>query len=178
MYLSCRINLLLQQGELLVKEIYLAGGCFWGVQEYFSRLKGVVQTTAGYANGLTQDTNYLSLKDTHHAETVKVVYTEEITLEEILYRYFDIIDPVSLNRQGADVGVQYRTGIYYTDISDLETIKQIYSELEAKAGEKFVVEVQQLQNFVEAEQYHQDYLKKNPSGYCHIDITKADKPLI
>ncbi|PIE62156.1 MAG: peptide methionine sulfoxide reductase [Desulfobacter postgatei] len=161
----------------IIKTIYLAGGCFWGVEGYFQRVKGVVDTDTGYANGNTETTSYQALKYTDHAETVRVDYDIAIiSLEEILLHYFSIIDPVSLNKQGNDSGRQYRTGVYYTDINDLPVIEKIFSYEEDIHGD-LAVEKMALKNFVKAEEYHQDYLEKNPRGYCHIDLNQAEEPL-
>ncbi len=159
------------------KTIYLAGGCFWGVEGYFQRVKGIVDTDTGYANGNTETTSYENIKYTDHAETVRIDYDiAMISLEEILLHYFGIIDPVSLNKQGYDIGRQYRTGVYYTDINDLPVIEKIFAYEENIHGD-LAVEKQELKNFVKAEEYHQDYLKKNPQGYCHIDLSQAEAPL-
>ena len=160
-------------------EIYLAGGCFWGLEEYFSRISGVLATSVGYANGQVETTNYQLLKETDHAETVQVIYDEKVvSLREILLYYFRVIDPLSINQQGNDRGLQYRTGIYYQDEDDLPAIYTVVQEQERMLGRKIAVEVEKLRHYILAEDYHQDYLKKNPSGYCHIDVTDADKPLI
>lgn len=160
-------------------EIYLAGGCFWGLEEYFSRISGVLQTSVGYANGQVEITNYQLIKETDHAETVQVVYDEkEVSLREILLYYFRVIDPLSVNQQGNDRGRQYRTGIYYKDEEDLPTIYALVQEQERMLGRKIAVEVEKLRHYILAEDYHQDYLKKNPGGYCHIDVRDAEKPLI
>lgn len=159
------------------REIYLAGGCFWGVEGYFKKLSGVFATTTGYANGESDETDYHSLVVTDHAETVKVEYDRsKISLAELLLHYFRIIDPKSVNRQGADVGRQYRTGIYYTDEADVPVIERIMDFQREKHGE-IAVETGKLLNFVDAEEYHQDYLDKNPGGYCHVDLGLADRPL-
>ena len=159
-------------------EIYLAGGCFWGLEEYFSRINGVTAITVGYANGKTLDTNYQKVKATDHAETVHVTYNQNaIGLYDILRYYFRVIDPLSVNKQGNDVGRQYRTGIYYSNDADLLVINRIMSEQESLFGQKLAVEVEPLDNYVLAEEYHQDYLKKNPGGYCHINVDDAYKPL-
>ncbi len=166
------------QNKENIKTIYLAGGCFWGVEGYFSRLNGVIDTDVGYANGTTENTNYQKIHDTMHAETVKVNYDiSAISLEEILLHYFRIIDPTSLNKQGNDRGVQYRTGVYYTDESDLEIIDKIF-DYEQEIHGNIVVEKEALKNYVSAEDYHQDYLANNPNGYCHINLNDATKPLI
>jgi len=160
-------------------EIYLAGGCFWGLEEYFSRISGVLATSVGYANGQVETTNYQLLKETDHAETVQVIYDEKaVSLREILLYYFRVIDPLSINQQGNDRGRQYRTGIYYQDETDLPAIYTVVQEQERTLGRKIAVEVEKLRHYILAEDYHQDYLKKNPSGYCHIDVTDAEKPLI
>ena len=160
-------------------EIYLAGGCFWGLEEYFSRISGVLQTSVGYANGQVETTNYQLIKETDHAETVQVVYDEKVVLlREVLLYYFRVIDPLSVNQQGNDRGRQYRTGIYYLEEADLPTINTVVREQELLIGRKIAVEVEKLRHYILAEDYHQDYLKKNPGGYCHIDVRDAEKPLI
>ena len=160
-------------------EIYLAGGCFWGLEEYFSRISGVQQTSVGYANGQVETTNYQLIKETDHAETVQVIYDEKVvSLREILLYYFRVIDPLSVNQQGNDRGRQYRTGIYYLEEADLPTINTVVREQELLIGRKIAVEVEKLRHYILAEDYHQDYLKKNPGGYCHIDVRDAEKPLI
>ncbi len=150
--------------------ICLAGGCFWGTQKYFDQFKGVISTDVGYANGPTAAPTYQDVcASSGHAETVRIVYDRNvISLTELLNRYFMIIDPVSVNRQGNDCGIQYRTGIYYTDENQLPEIKAVYAAEEEKAGTKLAVELLPLQNFYPAEEYHQKYLDKNPGGYCHI----------
>ena len=161
------------------KEIYLAGGCFWGVEEYFSRLNGVKDAVSGYANGTVETTNYKLIHQTGHAETVKITYdASKINLKELLQHYFRIIDPVSVNKQGNDIGTQYRTGIYYTDEADKADINQVIAAKTAEIGKTLAVEVEPLKHFIEAEDYHQDYLKKHPNGYCHIDLGQAATPLI
>ena len=153
-----------------MKTIYLAGGCFWGVQKYFDQFDGVLATEVGYSNGPEEAPSYRDVcNSSGHAETVKIEYDPEvISLTELLGYYFMVIDPLSINRQGNDRGVQYRTGIYYTDESQLPEIKTVYREQEEKAGAKLAVEMEPLKNFYTAEEYHQKYLDKNPNGYCHI----------
>ena len=153
-----------------MKTIYLAGGCFWGVQKYFDQFDGVLATEVGYANGPEEAPSYRDVcNSSGHAETVKIEYDPEvISLTDLLGYYFMVIDPLSINRQGNDRGVQYRTGIYYTDESQLPEIKTVYREQEEKAGAKLAVEMEPLKNFYTAEEYHQKYLDKNPGGYCHI----------
>lgn len=160
-------------------EIYLAGGCFWGLEEYFSRIKGVTDTTVGYANGQVESTNYQLIHETDHAETVQVTYDDNlVTLREILLYYFRVIDPLSINKQGNDIGRQYRTGIYYTNDTDAPIIAEVTKEQEEQFGQKIAVEVEPLRHYVLAEEYHQDYLKKNPGGYCHINVNDAYQPLV
>lgn len=161
-----------------MKTIYLAGGCFWGVEEYFSRLAGVRDAVSGYANGNIENPTYRQVcsGNTGFAETVKVTYDPKIIpLSTILRQYFSIIDPTILNRQGNDIGTQYRTGIFYTDSADLPIIEQVMREEAAKFSKPIVVEFEPLKNFYPAEDYHQDYLKKNPFGYCHISFDGIDQ---
>jgi len=157
-----------------LKEIALAGGCFWGVDEFFSRKEGVLSTKSGYSNGQVDNPTYeeVCTGKTGHAETVLVQYDESrISLETILEKFFKVIDPTSLNRQGNDIGTQYRTGIYYIDTKDKETIDNFIEQKQPRYSSPIVVEVEPLRNFFDAEEYHQDYLKKNPRGYCHIDLS-------
>ena len=159
--------------------IYLAGGCFWGLEAYMERIQGVIDAVSGYANGKGDTTNYQLLHATDHAETVKVTYDpNKISLDKLLQYYFRVIDPTSINKQGNDRGRQYRTGIYYQNEQDKAVIEAALKTLQSKYQEPIQIEVEPLKNYVEAEEYHQDYLKKNPNGYCHIDIKKADEPLI
>ena len=153
-----------------MKEIYLAGGCFWGVQKFFDQFDGVIKTDVGYANGHDSAPSYRDVCDSSgHDETVRIGYDEDkITLTTLLNYYFLVIDPVSVNRQGNDVGVQYRTGIYYTDGSQLDEIQVVFNREQEKAGQLLAVEVKPLENYFTAEEYHQKYLDKNPGGYCHI----------
>lgn len=156
-----------------MKEIYLAGGCFWGVEEYMSRINGVIDTQVGYANGTTSNPTYEEVCTgiTGHVETTYVKYDENvISLEELLNKFWKIIDPTILNRQGPDIGNQYRTGIYYVDENDLDMINKTLEVQESKYTKPIVTEIKPLESFYEAEGYHQDYLKKNPGGYCHINL--------
>ncbi len=157
-----------------MKEIYLAGGCFWGVEEYFSRINGVVDTEVGYANGHTEEPTYKQVCTgiTGHTETTYIKYDEsKVSLKDLLDRFFRIIDPTLLNRQGGDIGSQYRTGIYYTDEKDIDPIEEVIREKQKDYSKKIVTEVMPLKKYYPAEDYHQDYLKKNPGGYCHIDMS-------
>jgi peptide methionine sulfoxide reductase msrA/msrB len=154
-----------------MKQIYLAAGCFWGAEKFFSLIKGVSRTEVGYANGRTECPSYDDVRfhGSGHAETVLVEYDPAVLgLAFLLDLYYEAIDPVSLNRQGNDVGVQYRTGIYYTDKADIDGIAESIQRLEARIGRAAAIEVKALENFYPAEEYHQKYLDKNPGGYCHI----------
>jgi methionine-S-sulfoxide reductase len=154
-----------------MKEIYFAGGCFWGTEHYFKQIHGVISTEVGYANGNTSNPTYdqVYTDTTGYVECVKVVYNpSEITLEYLVELFFRSIDPLSLNRQGNDCGTRYRTGVYYIANDDITKIKSIFDIVEQKVGEPLAVELYPLKNFYPAEEYHQDYLDKNPNGYCHI----------
>ena len=156
----------------LLSEIYLAGGCFWGVEAYFSRIYGVAKTSVGYANGETEKPGYYDIANTGHAETICVFYDSKLVLLGTLLDYFfKITQPTSKNRQGNDIGTQYRTGIYYKNIQDLAVIQAVVAEEQKKYKVPIVTEVLPLLNFYEAEDYHQNYLFKNPNGYCHIDFS-------
>jgi peptide methionine sulfoxide reductase msrA/msrB len=155
-----------------VRTIYLAGGCFWGVERYVALIPGVVATRVGYANGTTSDPSYEQVcsGSTGHVETVEVSYdSERLALGDLLFLFYDIIDPLSLNRQGNDVGTQYRTGVYYVDAADRPLIEQSLAELQTRYVAPLAVELAPLSGFFAAEEYHQRYLEKNPRGYCHID---------
>ncbi|MCR5611704.1 MAG: peptide-methionine (S)-S-oxide reductase MsrA [Clostridiales bacterium] len=153
-----------------MKTLYLAGGCFWGAQRFFDQFDGVVKTETGYANGPTENPTYKDVcANSGHAETVRVDFDESVIApEKILEYYFMIIDPTSVNKQGEDEGVQYRTGIYYDDVSLLPAINASVKKVEDEIGKPLAVEVKPLENFYTAEEYHQKYLVKNPTGYCHI----------
>ena len=154
------------------KKIYLAGGCFWGTDHLFSLVDGVVKTAAGYANGKVAYPSYeeVCTGRTGAAETVEVVYDDtKVGLTDLLSIYFRSIDPTTLNRQGNDIGTQYRTGIYYTDPADLPAIEAFVAAVQRRHTEPLAVEVGPLVNFYPAELYHQEYLYKNPQGYCHVD---------
>ena len=153
-----------------MKTIWLAGGCFWGMQKFFDQFEGVLRTEVGYANGPDKAPSYEEVcADSGHAEALRIDYDENlISLTELLKYYFMVIDPLSVNRQGHDEGIQYRTGIYYTDETLLPEIRAVWQAEEEKAGAKLAVELEPLRNFFSAEEYHQKYLDKNPGGYCHI----------
>ncbi len=168
------IDALIEEKNL--STIYLAGGCFWGVEEYMTRVAGVYDAVSGYANGATENPSYQDVlyKNTGHAETVRVVYDkEQVSLKELLDKFFLVVDPVSVNKQGNDVGTQYRSGVYYTDDADKDVIDEKIAQLAAENEKPIAVEVLPLDNFYDAEEYHQDYLQKNVNGYCHIDLSLA-----
>ncbi|MGM9552600.1 MAG: peptide-methionine (S)-S-oxide reductase MsrA [Clostridia bacterium] len=155
----------------MMKTIYLAGGCFWGLQKFMDQFDGIVSTTVGYANGKTETTTYELVKSqiSDHSETVKVVYDSSvISLKEILEKFYLVIDPTSINKQGEDERRSYRTGIYYEDQSDTTIINEVTQLEQMHHDKKIVVEIEPIRNFCEAEEYHQKYLEKNPDGYCHI----------
>lgn len=156
---------------MITKEIYLAGGCFWGTEHFFKQITGVVETETGFANGYTSAPTYEQVytDTTGYAETVRVVYApEQVSLEFLLHMFFMAIDPTSVNKQGHDEGTRYRTGIYYTDDADRAVIDQVFAEEQAKYAQPMVVERDKLKNFYPADEYHQDYLDKHPDGYCHL----------
>lgn len=157
------------------RKIYLAGGCFWGMDHLFSQLKGVVRTTCGYANGSgAEEAVYTIVKngETGFRETIEVVYDDEkTTLVHLLDVFFQVVDPVAVNQQGHDIGTQYQSGIYSADAESSAIVKGYTDNLRGSIP-GFAVEVGPLMNFFEAEEYHQKYLVKNPGGYCHIPTTK------
>ena len=155
-----------------MKKIFLAGGCFWGVQHYLSLIPGIEETVVGYANSDIEAPSYEDLKAhrSSASETVEVSYDENvISLNEILDLFYLIIDPTLLDQQGHDIGHQYRTGIYYTDKNDCRLIRDSIERLSEKYDRPILTELLPLENFTRAEEYHQDYLYKNPQGYCHVD---------
>ncbi len=163
------------------KDIYLAGGCFWGLEAYMTRIYGVYDAVSGYANGNTENPSYEDLvyHGSGHAETVKVTYDPNLVDLDILLRYYlRVIDPISVNKQGNDVGVQYRTGIYYTDEADRAVIDARIDKLQADITAPVAIEVAPLEHFYLAEEYHQDYLEKNKGGYCHINLFLVENVII
>ena len=161
-----------------MKTICLSGGCFWGIEKYLSLLSGVTATSAGYANGHTERPSYEQVcrGDTGYAEAVRVEYDPaQISLTFLLERFYDAIDPTSLNRQGGDAGPQYRTGVYFTDAADEEIVRGSLALLQEGLDEPVRIEVCPLAVFHPAEEYHQAYLDKNPGGYCHIGAAKMEE---
>jgi peptide-methionine (S)-S-oxide reductase len=154
-----------------MKKIILAGGCFWGVEAYFANIKGVVSTKVGYANGNVDDPNYemVCKSETGFAEACYIEYDEaSLSLGKLLEAYWKVVDPTILNRQGHDIGTQYRTGIYYVSQEDLPEILKSKEAEQGKYDAPIVTQIEELKNFYDAETYHQKYLDKNPNGYCHI----------
>ncbi len=150
-----------------VKTIYVAGGCFWGLEKYIGLVNGVVATEVGYANGSGSSATYGD--GSGYAEAVKVVYDPAVApLPFLLGLFYDAIEPTSVDKQGNDVGTEYRTGIYYTDATDKAVIERSLTQLQKVYAEPIAVESGPLTNYTRAEDYHQDYLDKNPGGYCHI----------
>lgn len=159
-------------------KIYLAGGCFWGVEAYFKKVVGVLSTTVGYANGNSKSTSYERLKLTDDAETVEIIYDDNIVnVAELIERFFLIVDPFAINKQGNDIGRQYRSGIYYLNDYDMRVANFYKQLIEDDNHRKVMVEIVPLQQFIKAEDYHQDYLELNPNGYCHLNLAALNKPL-
>ncbi|NCU31444.1 MAG: peptide-methionine (S)-S-oxide reductase [Candidatus Moranbacteria bacterium] len=162
------------------KTIYLAGGCFWGLEKLMQSIPGVLDAVSGYANGTSEaDANYQTVCTgrTGFRETVRVTYDpNRVSLDQLLFAYFEVIDPTAINRQGHDAGTQYQAGVYYGDTESQATVERVFA-LERARTPGFSVENGPLKNFFPAEEYHQDYLDKNPYGYCHISLSSADDPL-
>lgn len=161
-----------------MKVIYLAGGCFWGLEKLMQSIPGVVEAVNGYANGaedITPTYERVCEGDTGYRETVKVVYKEtEVRLKDILTAFFYVIDTTVRNQQGPDVGSQYQTGIYYTDDASKDQVTEMV-QLEKQKPKAFYVEVKPLERFYDAEEYHQNYLDKHPGGYCHITTEEMEE---
>ena len=160
-----------------MRRVVLAGGCFWGTQDYLKQIHGVVSTSVGYANGLVENPTYelVCTGRTGYVEAVDIMYDPSIiSLGFLLDVFYESIDPVSINKQGGDVGPQYRTGIYYVEAPDRDVIVASLRKLQEKFDKKIAIEVEPLKNYYRAEDYHQDYLDKNPNGYCHISAGKLD----
>ena len=161
-----------QKGDNM-KKIVLGGGCFWGVEEYYRRLKGVGETRVGYAQGLKDNPTYQEVCSgkTLHAEVAEIEYDPSvISFEKILEHLFRIIDPTSLNKQAHDVGTQYRVGVYPDNDEELELVKAYVEKRQSEYSKPIVLEVERLRDFYDAETYHQKYLVNNPTGYCHVNM--------
>ena len=169
-----------------MKEIYFAGGCFWGTEHYLRQIAGVVDTEVGFANGNPEikspSYEQVYTDATGYAEAVRVAYDpSKVSLKFLVSMYFKAIDPTSLNRQGMDFGTRYRTGIYFKDAEDEHEIRAVYDDEQRKSTRLFEVELLPLANFYPASEYHQDYLQKHPDGYCHLpsslfEFAKKAKP--
>ena len=161
-----------------MNKIIFAGGCFWGVEEYFSRLNGVLTTTCIYIDGNTKNPKYEELKNNTatHAEAVLISYDKSIiSLDRLLYHFLQIVDPFSLNKQGNDVGSQYRSGIFYFDNNDFKNICEYMLEYFEENIKNVKIVVTSAGDFYVSEEFHQKYLKKNPNGYCHVSFESIDK---
>lgn len=158
-------------------EIYLAGGCFWGTDFFIRNVAGIISTEVGYANGATKNPTYREVcNDSGHVEAVHVIYNpEKISLPQLLTEYYRSINPTLINRQGNDRGIQYRTGIYFSEPTDAPIIEQSLKELQKNFSKPVVVEHEPIKNFYRAEEEHQDYLIKNPNGYCHVPRALIDE---
>lgn len=155
----------------MTEEIYFAGGCLWGVQEFVRHLPGVVQTEAGRANGSRQDT--IGAYD-GYAECVRTRFDpSQVTVEALMTFFFEIIDPKSVDRQGPDIGRQYRTGVYSENPSHLARARNYIAQREDSAD--VVVEVGPLTNFVRSDEVHQDRLTKHPEEACHLSLELLHK---
>lgn len=156
-----------------MKKIVIAGGCFWGVEEYYRRLKGVAETRVGYAQGVLENPSYQDVCSgkTLHAEVVEIEYDPSVLpLYKVLEHLFRIIDPTSLNQQGNDRGTQYRVGVYPVDATEMDAIKAYVEAKQKEYAKPIVLEVEALRDFYDAETYHQKYLVKHPGGYCHVNM--------
>ena len=160
-----------------MKKIILAGGCFWGIQAYFDKVNGVKNTEVGYIDGDFPNPTYEQVcNGSNHAEAVKIEYDDsQVTLNHLLDHFFQIIDPTTINRQGNDIGRQYRTGIFYDNQEDLDIVNQYLKKIQVNYKKTIRTEVKKAEEFYPAESYHQKYLKKNPCGYCHIDLDLVDE---
>ena len=164
--------------------IYLAGGCFWGMEKLMQSIPGVLDAESGYANGTGEkDADYKTVctGKTGFRETVKVTYDpSRVTLDQLLFAYFEVVDATAVNRQGHDIGTQYQAGIYYADAESQATVERV-AAIERARTPRFAVEIKPLVNYYPAEEYHQNYLDKNPNGYCHIpfaEIARLSKSTI
>jgi peptide methionine sulfoxide reductase msrA/msrB len=157
-------------GGTTMKTIYVAGGCFWGLEKYFDQIQGVSATEVGYANGASASAKYGD--GSGYAEAVRVDYDPSVApLPFLLRMFYRAIDPTTVNRQGNDVGVEYRSGIYYTDPAERSVIEESLAGLQEQFTTRIAIETGPLKNYTRAEDYHQKYLEKNPTGYCHIPIS-------
>ncbi|WP_018256360.1 peptide-methionine (S)-S-oxide reductase MsrA [Halomicrobium katesii] len=152
----------------------VAGGCFWCTEAVFKQIEGVESVTSGYAGGHVADPSYDAVcsGETGHAECVQVEYDPDvIDYEDVLTVFFATHDPTTENRQGPDVGSQYRSAVFYHDEAQRETVEAMIDDLGDRYSDPIVTEVEPLETFYPAEQYHQDYYERNPDqGYCAVNI--------
>ncbi len=158
-----------------MKTIVFAGGCFWGVEAYFKQVEGVIGTRVGYIDGPFRNPGYEAVcAGSGHAEAVKVEYDPAVVgLEKLLEHYFNIVDPTTINRQGPDIGVQYRSGIYNYEDKDESVITAVMGDVATRHDRPLRISLRRGLPFDEAEEAHQDYLDKNENGYCHIDLNRV-----
>ncbi|QJB71473.1 peptide-methionine (S)-S-oxide reductase MsrA [Mycoplasma sp. 1654_15] len=163
----------------MVKKIYLAAGCFWGVEAFFQRVKGVLETQVCYLNGDKENTTYKQVcSGSGHVEALELIYDSSILSEQEIWNLFlKIVDPFSLNKQGNDVGLQYRIGFYSNEEQLLKVFQKFNNSFENEAKRQTTIEFLPIKNLTIAEEYHQKYLDKNPTGYCHVDLNSVPKNL-
>lgn len=162
-----------------VETAILAAGCFWGVEAFYRRIPGILNVTVGYTGGFSKDPDYRSVCDggTGHAEAIRIEYDPAaIGYAKILEYFWKVHDPTQVNRQGADVGSQYRSAIFTLNESQKSEAESQIAKLEAsdKYSRPIATEIVPASEFYPAEEYHQDYLTKNPGGYCHVDLSKTE----
>lgn len=161
-----------------MNKIVIAGGCFWGVEAYFLKVKGIESTRVGYVNATKENISYEEVCSQKYEaiEGVELTYdAAQISLTKILELLFRIINPTSLDAQGPDIGHSYRVGAYYTNEQDEKIIADFINEMQPKYHYEIVFENKPLRRFVQAEDYHQDYLTRNPLGYCHVNFNTLNK---
>lgn len=172
------VNEHLDYANQALENIYFAGGCFWGVEAFMKKLYGVAEVSSGYANGSGENPSYAEVMrgEEGFAEAVEVTYDpQRVTLEDLINRLFLVIDPTSIDKQGNDIGTQYRSGIYYTDEQDAKVVESAIEQEQAYYKDTIVTEAEPLKSFYLAEEFHQDYLEKNPNGYCHVNLNITDQ---
>lgn len=161
----------------MIQTVYLAGGCFWGIEHMMGLVPGVKDAVSGYAQGKVSNPTYEQVcgGDTGHRETVKVLFDDsQVSLESLLKLYFSVVNPLTPNRQGGDAGTQYQAGIYWEDAGIGERVVAC-ADKERLRHQDFFIEIEPLTAFYPAEEYHQDYLVKNPTGYCHVPLSAFER---
>jgi peptide methionine sulfoxide reductase msrA/msrB len=158
-----------------MKTLLLAGGCFWGVEAYYQQIPGVIDTSVGYADGPFPQPSYEQVcAASGHVEAVAITYDSSVvSLATLVEHFFNIVDPTALHRQGPDVGQQYRSGFYNLTAEEEGYIRSVFAKKQAQYTKPIVVEIKHNVRYDEAEGYHQDYLKKNPNGYCHVNLNSV-----